>query len=95
MSSGIRVVRSALPLQRKSLVRFALTEELTTSDASATADIVEQFGQGADAGVEEGITVLNYLTSASGVYRWEGASGAIGLALWHQGNEFVIVDLEC
>jgi hypothetical protein len=90
-----RIARAPLPLIRKTLIRFELTEELTNADASATADILTQYGAGADHGITEGITVLNYETSSTGVYRWEGVSGAVGLAEWHQGNEFVIKDLEC
>jgi len=93
--SGNRLVRPPLTVYRKTLIRFELTEELTNADASATADILTQYGAGADHGTTTGITVLNYETSSTGVYRWEGVSGAVGLAEWHQGNEFVIKDLEC
>lgn len=91
-----RVVRSALPpVTKKQFVRFELTEALSTGDATADADILDQYGVGAEHGITEGITVRNYETSAAGVYRWEGVSGAVGLAAWNGGTEFVIIDLEC
>ena len=91
-----RISRGALPpVTRKQFIRFELTETLSTGDASATADILTQYGPGAEHGITESITVLNYETSTGGVYRWEGVSGAVGLAAWNGGTEFVIIDLEC
>jgi len=93
--SGNRLVRPPLTVYRKTLIRFELTEELTNADATATADILTQYGAGADHGITSAITVRNYETSSAGVYRWEGVSGAVGLAIWNEGNEFLIIDLEC
>ena len=90
-----RISRGVIPLMMKPLIRFTLAEELTSADATVTADILEQFGPGASHAITEDITVRNYETSGSGVYRWEGVSGAVGLAVWNETSEFVIIDLEC
>lgn len=84
------------PTTYKSLVRFTLSSALATSDASKTATITNQYGFGVDnTTASGGITVHNLLTSTGGVYVFEGDSGDAGLAMWDQGTNYRIIQMEC
>lgn len=80
----------------KSLVRFTLDVALTTADASQTATITDQYGPGVDnTTASGGITVHNLLTSAAGTYMFEGNVGDAGLAMWDEGTDYRIIQIEC
>ena len=80
----------------KSLVRFTLDAALTTSDASQTATITDQYGPGVDnTTASGGITVHNMETSAAGTYMFEGNLNDAGLAMWDQGTDYRIIQIEC
>lgn len=81
----------------KPLIRFTLSAALATSDASKTGTIQTQYGPGVaspDTG-SGAITLHNLLTSTGGVYVFEGASGAAGLAMWDSGTNYRILQMEC
>lgn len=75
------------------LVRFTLSAALATTDASISATITDQYGPGIEAGTS--ITVHNLLTSTAGTYVFEGSVGAAGLAMWDQGTDYRIIQIEC
>jgi hypothetical protein len=79
---------------RKRWCRFTLSAAMTTSDSSKSATIHSQIGPGV-AHTTTSITVNNLLTSSSGVYLFEGASGAAGLAVFDSGTTWQIVNMEC
>jgi hypothetical protein len=72
--------------QRK-MVDFELTEALETTDATATADIVAEYGPGT-AAPAAAITVRNPMGQV-----FFGAIGDRGLAVWNEENEYVIIQL--
>lgn len=83
-------------LHYKSLVRFTLDAALTTSDASQTATITDQYGPGLDnTTTSGGIIVHNMETSAAGTYMFEGNLNDAGLAMWDQGTDYRIIQIEC
>lgn len=77
----------------KPLADFSLGSAMTTSDASKSATIQNQYGPGKDNSTS--ITVYNMATSTGGTYVFEGASGARGLALWDSGTNYRIIQMEC
>ena len=80
----------------KSLVRFTLNSALTTSDASKTATITNQYGPGVDnTTASGGITVHNLETSSAGTFVFEGNSGDAGLAMWDETTNYRIIQIEC
>lgn len=80
----------------KSLVRFTLDSALTTSDASQTATITNQYGPGVDnTTASGGITVHNLETSSAGTFVFEGNSGDAGLAMWDETTNYRIIQIEC
>jgi hypothetical protein len=96
VATGIAKVHLIGPWARKPLVRFTLAAALTTSEASEAATIVSQYGYGCDGPTgASGITANNLLTATGGVYVFEGASGAAGLAMWDSGTNYRIIQLEC
>jgi hypothetical protein len=78
----------------KSLVRFTLDNALTTSEASESATITDQYGLGND-NDETAITVHNLLTHTAGVYVFEGDASDAGLALWDSAQNYRIIMMEC
>lgn len=93
---GVLWVASWSFVEYKPLVRFTLAAALATSDASKSATITNQYGPGVDNTTSAGgITVHNLLTSTGGVYVFEGASGAAGLAAWDSGTNYRILQMEC
>ena len=84
------------PFYYKSLVRFTLDAALTTADASQTATITDQYGPGVDnTTASGGIIVHNMETSAAGTYMFEGNLNDAGLAMWDQGTDYRIIQIEC
>lgn len=80
----------------RSLVRFTLDSALTTSDASQTATITNQYGPGVDnTTASGGITVHNLETSSAGTFVFEGNSGDAGLAMWDETTNYRIIQIEC
>lgn len=80
----------------RSLVRFTLNSALTTSDASQTATITNQYGPGVDnTTASGGITVHNLETSSAGTFVFEGNSGDAGLAMWDETTNYRIIQIEC
>lgn len=75
-------------------IEFELTEALATSDASADADVVSGYGPGLPV-AETAVTVLNLATDTESVYMYEGAIGAIGLAIHKGGTNYQIFQLNC
>lgn len=90
-SDGVLWVMNRFGNQR--LVRFTLSAALTTSDATKSATITNQYGPGV-AATTTTITVHNLATSG-GAYVFSGASGAAGLALWDSGTNYRIIQMEC
>lgn len=78
----------------KQLVRFTLNADLTTSAASQSATITNQYGPGTD-NSDTAITVLNLETHDPGVYVFEGDAGDAGLAMLNENQEYVIIQIEC
>lgn len=93
---GVLWVASWSVVEYKPLVRFTLSAALTTSDASKSATITNQYGPGTDNTTSSGgITVHNMLTSTGGVYLFEGDSSDAGLAMWDSGTNYRIIQMEC
>lgn len=93
LGNDIGVIHSVGPWQRKPLVRFTLGGALTTSDASKSATITDEYGPGVD-NTSSSITVYNFLNSGA-TYKYYGDSGDAGLALWDYGDQYRIIDMEC
>lgn len=79
---------------RKPLVRFTLDAELLATDASVAATITDQYGPGL-AHDDLSITVHNLLTSTPATYHYFGDEDDAGQAVWDEGQNFRIVDMEC
>ncbi len=83
-------------LRPKRLVRFTLASALATSDASKSATVTNQYGDGqAHTTGAAAITVYNLETQSSGTYVFEGDSGDAGLAYHDSGTNFRILQMEC
>lgn len=97
--NGIDVFRvmPAIPAMGfKKLVRFTLSGTLTTSNASQSATITNQYGTGTNnTTAAGGITVHNLLTHSAGVYVFSGDSGDAGLAYHDSGANYRILQMEC
>lgn len=72
---------------------FQLSEDLETTDLTAQASIVEQYGPGAYNPANP-ITVYN-LHQGAGTYLFEGKSGTLGFAVHDTGSAYRIVMLPC
>jgi len=95
-SAKVFVESLTLATGRKKLVRFTFAQALTTSDASKTATITNQYGPGIDGPTGAGaITVYNLLTHTGGVYEFAGDIGDAGLAYHDSGNNYRIIIPEC
>jgi len=75
----------------RTFIEFKLTNALTTSEATNAAS-VEAYWGGPDPGAT--CTVQNIETDSSGVYVFEGAEDAVGLAV-KRGANFMILNMEC
>lgn len=75
-------------------VEFELTAALTTSTASAAAEVVSGYGPGLPAAETE-ITVHNLQTPTGGTYTFAGAIGKFGLALPMGGTNYKIFQMNC
>lgn len=84
----------ATPIIFKPHCRFTLDAALATSDASKSATITSQWGQGITHPTTS-ITVENLLTSTGGLYLFEGASGAAGRASYKTGTTWNIENMQC
>ena len=79
----------------KPIIQFKLTSGLTTSDITGVADIVGQFGFGAD-NLNTSVNVINTLTSDGSTYIFNGSSGNRGIAHYaSSSNNYIIVNMEC
>jgi hypothetical protein len=79
----------------KKLCRFVMDAALTTTKATESAKITTQFGAGTAHSTTGTITVRNLLTSAGGVYLFEGSSGNAGLAYYDADTNWQIIQMEC
>jgi len=83
-------------LGTRKLVRFTLAAAMTTSDASKSATITDQYGPGEDGPTTAGgITVHNLETHTSGTHVFEGDSGDTGYAYHDAENDYIILQMEC
>jgi len=76
------------------LCRFLLDTELTTSDDRAYAYITNQWGAGIMHSYSNKIVVFNPETSEEDVYMFSGEEGDAGLAMWDEGEKWVIISME-
>ena len=83
------------PYHYKLVILFKLAATLTTSDASKTGTIDAQYGPGiANTNTGSGaITVYNMKASSN--YVFSGASNDYGMAVWHDANNYYIIQMEC
>lgn len=79
----------------KKLCRFILDASLATGDASGTAKITNQYGDGTAHSTSGTITVGNMLTSATTAYLFSGSSGNAGLAYYSTGTTWQILQMQC
>lgn len=70
------------------IIEFELTAAISTSDASAAANII------VDGSVVGTVTVWNAKKSDASLI-WSGASGAWGVAYLRSDGKYVIIQLEC
>lgn len=89
------VAGSGATSSSKKLCRFLLDAAMTTSDASGTGKITNQYGDGTAHSTSGTITVGNMLTAATSAYLFSGSSGAAGLAYWDSGTNWRILQMEC
>jgi hypothetical protein len=82
------VAGSGAATGNKALIDFRLDSALNTSNASATALIIAQFGPGTAHSTTSTITVLN---GPGDMYH--GTSGTYGQAVYHTSRQFKIVQL--
>ncbi len=74
-------------------IEFTLSATLAQTDASKSATVTASLGFGA---AHSGtVTVKNTLIASTSTYKYHGASGARGIALWESGTTFRIIDLDC
>lgn len=78
----------------KLFIRCTLNSALTTSAASVAATITHQYGPGIE-NEDTSITVHNFLTSAAGVYLFEGDAGDAFLAFHDSGQNYRLDNGEC
>lgn len=71
---------------------FVLTEELTTSDVTAAAEITVQIGYGQAHPVK---AIIVYNMPASTDFTFEGAVGKMGIAAWDEGRGWCILNMQC
>jgi hypothetical protein len=74
--------------------RFILDEDLTTADPKGYAYITNQWGPGIMHAYHNKIVVVNPETSEEGVYFFSGEKDEVGLAVWNEGENWVIVSME-
>lgn len=75
-------------------ITFELTEALTTSDASASADVTGGYGPGVPADATA-VTVLNLHDDVAGEYMFDGVDGRAGIAIHAGGSNYQIIQLFC
>ena len=78
----------------KPLCRFLLDEALTTADDRADAYITNQWGAGIMHSYDNKIVVFNPEATEAGTYMFSGDDGDAGLAMWDEGEKWVIVAME-
>jgi hypothetical protein len=79
----------------KGMCTFALTTELTTSDETAEAEILAQFGPGSPHDPSKTITVVNLWDPDESAYTFEGTVGKYGLAFWDTERTWIIAQMNC
>lgn len=85
---------AATSTDHKPLIRFTLSAALTTTEASESAVITNQYGTGLTNSATA-ITVHNLLTSLANTYVFSGSTGYAGLAIWDSSNNYRIIQMQC
>lgn len=80
----------------KPFIHFTLSGALDETDASQSGTIVGQMGVGlSNPNTGSGAVTLHNVQSSPGGYLYSAASGTHGLALWRDGNNYIIMALPC
>jgi len=97
MRTMLRAFMSTMPdLGKRTFCRFVLVNALTTSEASETATIMQQYGPGVDHDASSSIVVHNLLSHGAGVYVFQGDAGDAGYAFYDsRERKWYIVQMEC
>src|SRR5690606_3510783 len=80
----------------KPFIHFTLSGDLDDTDASQSGTIVGQMGVGlSNPNTGSGAVTLHNVQSSPGGFLYSAASGTHGLALWRDGNNYIIMALPC